>query len=178
MFCFFQPFLREGPSCSTSLSELDSRRGIKENGGSNGDFLTLAPPSTSSYPNTRSKQPIPGHPAFYSKDYSKFESLPYQVKLKHKPAFLFPTPLPTHNLIVSTSCFKGNIGDLIRLHPTEPVQHHHHHQQQQQKQQQQQQPPFYSFLPPANAQNGPAVSSSSNCNGGEVGGSVDLNLKL
>ncbi|WKA12026.1 hypothetical protein VitviT2T_029465 [Vitis vinifera] len=131
---------REGPSCSTSLSEIESKKGIRENGGSNGDFLTLAPPSiTSPHPNTRSKQP-PGHPAYYNKDSSEFESLPYQ----------------------------GNTGDPIRPHPTGPLQH----------QQQWQQLPFYNFLQPANPQNGPAATSSSNCNGGEVGGSVDLNLKL
>ena len=162
MFVSLKPSLREGPPCSTSLSELDSKRGMKENGGSNGDFLTLAPPSNTSspHPNTRSKQPPTGFSAYYSKECPKFEPFPYQVKLKqHKPAFHFPT----HNLIVSNSCFKGNIGDSIRPYPTEPVQ---------------QQLPFYSFLPPANLKNGPAATSSSNCNGGEVGGSVDLNLKL
>lgn len=166
---FLSTFLREGPSCSTSLSEIESKKGIRENGGSNGDFLTLAPPSiTSPHPNTRSKQP-PGHPAYYNKDSSEFESLPYQVKLKqHNPAFHFPTPFPTPNLIISNSCFKGNTGDPIRPHPTGPLQH----------QQQRQQLPFYNFLQPANPQNGPAATSSSNCNGGEVVGSVDLNLKL
>lgn len=144
MLVCVEPFLREGPPCSNSLSELDSKKGIAENGGSNGDFLTLAPPSiTSPHPNTRSKQnPI---------------LVPYQVNLKTntKPTFHFSTPFPTLNLTVSISCFKGNSSDPLLQHL-----------------------PFYSFLPPVNPQNDTSATSPSNCNGGEVGGSVDLNLKL
>jgi hypothetical protein len=39
------------------------------------------------------------------------------------------------------------------------------------------QQPFYSFFPPAQGQIGQATATINNCNG-EVGESIDLNLKL
>ncbi|BBH01699.1 sodium/calcium exchanger family protein / calcium-binding EF hand family protein [Prunus dulcis] len=94
---------REAPSCSTSISESNSRNSIKENGSVNGDFLTLA-----------LQQP------------GNAEDTNFQ-----------PGP----------SC----------SHPQQA---------------------FYSFFPPAKAQIGRAATTiNNNCNG-ELGESVDLNLKL
>lgn len=60
---------REGPSSSSGLSELNKKKLIKENGGFNGDFLTLAPPKpkhTSSYL------------SLHSQEIPDFDALPYQ----------------------------------------------------------------------------------------------------
>ncbi|OMO92396.1 hypothetical protein COLO4_17616 [Corchorus olitorius] len=52
------PNFREGPSCSTSNLESKSRKSIKQNGVFDGDFLTLAPPTTTSMCSTsKSKHP-------------------------------------------------------------------------------------------------------------------------
>ncbi|XP_020231373.1 uncharacterized protein LOC109811937 [Cajanus cajan] len=45
---------REVSSCSTSNSELNSKKRSEENGNFNGDFLTLAPPTPTSYPPSKS----------------------------------------------------------------------------------------------------------------------------
>ncbi|KAJ7948716.1 Actin cytoskeleton-regulatory complex protein pan1, putative isoform 1 [Quillaja saponaria] len=68
----------EGPSCSTSISEPNSKKSNEENGVCCGDFLTLAPPRTTSLcPYSKSK-----HPSmlleFHNHEYPDFESLPFQ----------------------------------------------------------------------------------------------------
>ncbi|KAM0997938.1 hypothetical protein ACFX2C_007768 [Malus domestica] len=72
------PNFREGPSWSNSISESNSRSSIKENGSVNGDFLTLAPPSTSwTCPSPKLKLP-PSYLAFHNCEVPDFESFPYQ----------------------------------------------------------------------------------------------------
>ncbi|KAM1169076.1 hypothetical protein ACFX13_031628 [Malus domestica] len=127
---------REGPSCSTSISESNSRSSIKENGSVNGDFLTLAPPSTSwTCPSPKLNLP-PSYLAFHNREIPDFESFHYQ----------------------------GNNADdtIYQAGPSVPNP----------------QQAFYSFFPLAKAQNDRAATTvNNNCNG-EVGESVDLNLKL
>uniref|UniRef100_A0A5B6YQQ8 Uncharacterized protein n=1 Tax=Davidia involucrata TaxID=16924 RepID=A0A5B6YQQ8_DAVIN len=73
---------REGPSSSTSMSEPNSKKVIKENGGLNGDFLTLAPPTTTSpHPSSKHKHPS-AYVVPHSRELSEFESLPYQGSME------------------------------------------------------------------------------------------------
>lgn len=88
---------RESPSSSTLVSEPYPKNVAIENGGNgdhmNGDFLTLATPTTALAPHSRwkhnfsSANPIPP-----SRELSEFECLPYQVRLNKTPLpiFLFP----------------------------------------------------------------------------------------
>ncbi|KAK1401477.1 hypothetical protein POM88_001082 [Heracleum sosnowskyi] len=63
-------FLREFPLSSNGKSELKNKKVVKEFGGSNGDFLTLAPP----------REELPssylGH---HCQEVPDFDALPYQV---------------------------------------------------------------------------------------------------
>ncbi|KAJ7981798.1 Actin cytoskeleton-regulatory complex protein pan1, putative isoform 1 [Quillaja saponaria] len=69
---------REGSSCSTSISGPNSMKSNNENGVCSGDFLTLAPPRTTSLcPASKSKHPSMLL-AFHSHEYPDFESLPFQ----------------------------------------------------------------------------------------------------
>ncbi|KAA8523972.1 hypothetical protein F0562_010597 [Nyssa sinensis] len=126
---FSSPIFREGPSSSTPISELNSKKVTKENWGSNGDFLTLAPPATT-LPHRSSKFK---HPSAH--ELSQFETLHHHGSMEDPPV---------HQ--------QGPIG---------PIQQH----------------TFYSFLPSAKTETGQATTTRSNYNG-EVGESVDLNLKL
>ncbi|ONI12553.1 hypothetical protein PRUPE_4G171200 [Prunus persica] len=130
------PIFREAPSCSTSISESNSRNSIKENGSVNGDFLTLAPPTTSSRTCPSPKLNLPStYLAFHNREVPEFESFSYQ----------------------------GNAED-TNFQPGPSFSHP--------------QQAFYSFFPPAKAQIGRAATTiNNNCNG-ELGESVDLNLKL
>ncbi|XP_057963587.1 uncharacterized protein LOC131154825 isoform X2 [Malania oleifera] len=67
--------IREGPSCSASTSEMDSKKGTEENGILDGDFLTLAPPTTSPFPSSNSKPP---HASTPYTEFSEFELLHFQ----------------------------------------------------------------------------------------------------
>uniref|UniRef100_A0A5B6YR76 Uncharacterized protein n=1 Tax=Davidia involucrata TaxID=16924 RepID=A0A5B6YR76_DAVIN len=122
------PVFREGPSSSTAMSEPNSKKVTKENGGLNGDFLTLAPPATTL------PHPSSAYVAPHSRELSELGTLPYQ----------------------------GSMEDSVHLQgPNGLIQQH----------------TFYSFLPSAKTQIGQATTTISNYNG-EVGESVDLNLKL
>ncbi|PSR95711.1 hypothetical protein CEY00_Acc21735 [Actinidia chinensis var. chinensis] len=69
---------REGPSCSTVMSELNPKKGSKQNGDLNGDFLTLGPPTTTlPQPSPKYKHPS-AYPAPPSQKLSEFESLLHQ----------------------------------------------------------------------------------------------------
>ncbi|XP_050370108.1 verprolin-like [Argentina anserina] len=69
---------REGPTCSTSISESNSRIGIKENGNVNGEFLTLAPPASNrTCPSPKFNFP-PGYLAFHNPEVPDFASFHYQ----------------------------------------------------------------------------------------------------
>lgn len=85
-FFFFQSFslcaiLREGPSCSTSISESQLRNGIKGNGASTEDFLTLAIPTW-----TCTQRPkfnlSPAHLSFHNREITNFQTLHFQVRRK------------------------------------------------------------------------------------------------
>ncbi|KAK9269039.1 hypothetical protein L1049_000807 [Liquidambar formosana] len=130
------PIFREAPSCSAPMSE-PNLKDLKENGFYNGDFLTLAPPTTiSPHLSSKFKHPL-AYSASHNHKFSEFESLPYQGSAEDP--ILLPVP-----------------SGLIQPQP------------------------FYSFfLPAARAQTGQATTTSTINNGnGEVGESVDLNLKL
>lgn len=78
---FLCTIIREAPSCSTSISESNSRNSIKENGSVNGDFLTLAPPTTSSRTCPSPKLNLPSaYLAFHNREVPEFESFSYQVR--------------------------------------------------------------------------------------------------
>lgn len=76
---------REGPSCSTSNSKLNNpKQSFKENEVVYGDFLKLAPPTTTSTcPSSKFKHPS-ACLASYNHKFPDFESLPYQVRLNNK----------------------------------------------------------------------------------------------
>ncbi|GLT48592.1 hypothetical protein SLA2020_222080 [Shorea laevis] len=77
-FGSINPIFREGPPCSTSNLELNLKKSSKENDVFNGDFLTLAPPSSTSVsPSSISKHP-PLNLRLYNFKFPDFESLPYQ----------------------------------------------------------------------------------------------------
>ena len=84
----FSPFMfsciifREGPSCSTSNLESKSKKIIKQNRVFDGDFLTLAPPTTTSMCSS-SKFKHPPSNLIYCK-LPDLESLAYQVSLNNK----------------------------------------------------------------------------------------------
>ncbi|GFZ05439.1 hypothetical protein Acr_17g0010110 [Actinidia rufa] len=94
-----KPVFREGLASSSSLSELNSKKVAKQNGTLNGDFLTLALPTTavphhsSKYKNTSLCLPPHGH------ELPDSESLPCQGSVEdsiHWPgpsAFTQPKPL-------------------------------------------------------------------------------------
>ncbi|GFZ07540.1 hypothetical protein Acr_19g0004770 [Actinidia rufa] len=72
------PIFREGPSCSTVMSELNPQKCSKQNGDLNGDFLTLGPPTTTlPQPSPKYKHPS-AYPAPPSQELSEFESLLHQ----------------------------------------------------------------------------------------------------
>ncbi|KAF5728271.1 hypothetical protein HS088_TW21G00416 [Tripterygium wilfordii] len=138
-FCFEpgnQSFREGGPPCSAAASsEPDPKKCNKGNGVFNGDFLSLAPPTTTSACPTSNFIYPSAYLASQNHELPDFGLLPYQ----------------------------GNVDDpLLQPRPG--------------RSNQQQQQPYYSFFPPATAQNGQETST---INGdSEVGGSVDLNLKL
>ncbi|KAA8526782.1 hypothetical protein F0562_008989 [Nyssa sinensis] len=76
------PVFREGPSSSTSMSQSNSKKVIKEYGSLNGDFLTLAPPATIlPHPSSKHKHP-PAYIVPRSRELSEFGSLPYQGRME------------------------------------------------------------------------------------------------
>ncbi|XVF78714.1 hypothetical protein PTKIN_Ptkin14bG0157700 [Pterospermum kingtungense] len=126
------PNFREGPSCSTLNMESRSKKINKQNGAFDGDFLTLAPPTTMSM--CSSSKPNK-HPTYC--ELPDLDSLPYQ------PSFEDP---------------------IIRQGASGLNQSYR---------------PYYSFFPPAMVQIDRASAiTMAKCKGGEVGGHVDLNLKL
>ncbi|GMI74166.1 hypothetical protein HRI_001085900 [Hibiscus trionum] len=131
------PSFREGPSCSTSNMESKSKKSIKQNGAFDGDFLTLAPPTTTPMcSSSKFKHPSAMLP-YYNFELPDLESLAYQASFE--------------DLIVRRGV--GGVNQSYR--------------------------PYYSFLPPAMVQiDRAATISMTNCKGGEVGGHVDLDLKL
>ncbi|XP_062015958.1 actin-binding protein wsp1-like [Rosa rugosa] len=125
---------REGSTCSTSISESNSKISIKENGSVNGDFLTLAPPTTNrTCPSPKFNFP-PAYLAFHNPEVPDFASFPY----------------------------KGSSEDtILQSGPSGSTP----------------QQAFYTFIPPAKSQIVKPAATINNCNG-EVGETVDLNLKL
>ncbi|KAK3036293.1 hypothetical protein RJ639_031265, partial [Escallonia herrerae] len=72
------PILRENPLSSSSMSEPNQRNVTKENGGLNGEFLTLAPPATAQ-PHSSSKQKyLSPYLSQLSRELPEFDILPYQ----------------------------------------------------------------------------------------------------
>ncbi|XP_039048569.1 uncharacterized protein LOC120189328 [Hibiscus syriacus] len=128
---------REGPSCSPSNMESKSKKSIKQKGVFDGDFLTLAPPTTKPMcSSSKFKHPSAVLP-YYKCELPDLESLAYQAS--------FEDPVVWRGV--------GRVNQSYR--------------------------PYYSFLPPATVQIDRATTiSMTNCKGGEVGGHVDLNLKL
>ncbi|XP_017979539.1 PREDICTED: uncharacterized protein LOC18594125 isoform X2 [Theobroma cacao] len=132
------PNFREGPSCSTSNFESKSKRSIRQNGAFDGDFLTLAPPTTTTSMCSSSKfKHSPPNLIYYNCELPGLESLAYQ----------------------------GSLEDSIIRQGGSGLRQYR---------------PYYSFFPPAAmVQIDRATTiTMANCNGGEVGGHVDLNLKL
>ncbi|KAK6229347.1 hypothetical protein SCA6_018298 [Theobroma cacao] len=132
------PNFREGPSCSTSNFESKSKRSIRQNGAFDGDFLTLAPPTTTTSMCSSSKfKHSPPNLIYYNCELPDLESLAYQ----------------------------GSLEDSIIRQGGSGLRQYR---------------PYYSFFPPAAmVQIDRATTiTMANCNGGEVGGHVDLNLKL
>ncbi|XWS10956.1 hypothetical protein CRYUN_Cryun38cG0042800 [Craigia yunnanensis] len=127
------PNFSEGPSCSTSNLESKSKKNIKQNGVFDGDFLTLAPPTTTSMcSSSKFKHP----PSNIYCELPDLESLGYQ------PSF--------EDSIIQQGAIGSN-----------------------------QYRPYYSFFPPATVQIDRVTTiTMADCKGGEVGGHVDLNLKL
>ncbi|KAL6196590.1 hypothetical protein ACLB2K_032204 [Fragaria x ananassa] len=125
---------REGPTRSTSIAESNSKITIKENGSVNGNFLTLAPPTSNrACPSQKLSFP-PGYLAFHNPEVPNFASFPYQGSSEDtifQPGLSGSTP----------------------------------------------QEAFYTFIPPARAQLVRPAATINNCNG-DVGETVDLNLKL
>lgn len=169
---WFCTLFREGPSSSSGLSEPNKKKLIKENGGFNGDFLTLAPPKpkhTSSYL------------SLHSQEIPDFDALPYQVRLSIKQQCILPfrcfltlilyTFIVIWTALMSWFHLSGTIIGFIIFQGTtdDPVHWPGPSRSIQQ--------PFFSFLPSANTQNGQSAGTISNSNG-EVVESVDLNLKL
>ncbi|GKV16418.1 hypothetical protein SLEP1_g27062 [Rubroshorea leprosula] len=130
------PIFREGLPCSTSTLKPNPKKSFKENGIFKGDFLTLAPPtSTLMSPSSKSKHPPPNS-HLYNLEFPDFITIPY------------------HQGCLEDPVIGGRPGI---LNP---------------------QLPYYSFFPAALVQVGQATTTMTTCNGGEVGESVDLNLKL
>ncbi|XVE80047.1 hypothetical protein DITRI_Ditri14bG0107800 [Diplodiscus trichospermus] len=127
------PNFREGPSCSTSNLDSKSKKSIKQDG----DFLTLAPPTTS--------------------------SICSSSKIKHPPSNLiyYNYELPDLESLTSQASFEDSS---VRQGASGLNQYYR---------------PYYTFFPPTMVQIDRATTiSMANCKGGEVGGHVDLNLKL
>ncbi|KAF5948651.1 hypothetical protein HYC85_014608 [Camellia sinensis] len=83
------PIFRECPWSSTVLAELNPKKVSKENGDLNGDFLTLAPPTTALLPHPSSKYK---HPSVYLtqhvQELPEFETLTFQGCVRnpiHRP---------------------------------------------------------------------------------------------
>ncbi|MBA0610004.1 hypothetical protein Godav_010906 [Gossypium davidsonii] len=72
------PNFREGPSCSTSNMESKSKKSIKQNGVYDGDFLTLAPPTTTMCSSSKFKHPS-SILTYYNCELPDLESLAYQA---------------------------------------------------------------------------------------------------
>ncbi|XVE50145.1 hypothetical protein DITRI_Ditri01bG0138300 [Diplodiscus trichospermus] len=127
------PNFGEGPSYSTSNLEPKSKNSIKQDGGIDGDFLTLAPPTpTSVYSSPKSQHPSSN---------SIYSELPLE-SLAHQASF--------------EDSFIGQGATGLNQYQ-----------------------PYYNFFPPAMVQMDRATTvTMANCKGGEVGGHVDLNLKL
>ncbi|XWS52144.1 hypothetical protein CRYUN_Cryun11dG0042000 [Craigia yunnanensis] len=131
------PNFRERPSCSTSNLESKSKKSIKQNGVFDGDFLTLAPPTTTSTCSSSKFKYPPSNLIYYNCELSDLESLPYEASFEDS---------------------------IIRQGASGLNQYYR---------------PYYSFFPPAMVQIDRATTiTMANCKGGEVGGHVDLNLKL
>ncbi|XVF04304.1 hypothetical protein REPUB_Repub05bG0070900 [Reevesia pubescens] len=129
------PNFSEGPSCSTSNLESKSKKSIKQNGVFDGDFLTLAPPTTT--------------------------SLCSSSKFNHPPSNLIYCELPD---LGSLANYQASFEDSIIRQGASSLNRYR---------------PYYSFFPPAMVQIDRATTiTMANCKGGEVGGHVDLNLKL
>ncbi|XVF18733.1 hypothetical protein REPUB_Repub11eG0048500 [Reevesia pubescens] len=130
------PNFREGPSGSTSNFESKSKKSIKQNE-VDGDFITLAPPTTTSMCST--------------------------LKFKHPPSNLiyYNCELPD---LESLANYQASFEDSIIRQGASGLNQYR---------------PYYSFFPRAMVQFDQATTiTMANCKGGEVGGHVDLNLKL
>ncbi|XVF70102.1 hypothetical protein PTKIN_Ptkin11bG0135400 [Pterospermum kingtungense] len=130
------PSFRE-EAFSTSNLEPKSKKRIKENEVFDGDFLTLAPPTTySTCSSSRFKYP-PSNLTYYNCELPDLESLAYEA----------------------------NLEDSIMRQGASGLNQYYR--------------PYYSFFPPTMMQIDRATTiTMANCKAGEVGGHVDLNLKL
>ncbi|XP_050216194.1 uncharacterized protein LOC126667264 [Mercurialis annua] len=122
------PYFRECNSYSDSVVEPNSKKNsIKENWDSNGDFLTLAPPLTTtlSSPNSKLKRP-----SAYQNETFDFNSLPYQGNVKDlmveaqanvpdqlQPYFSFlpPAIIQIGHQLSATSLKIGEVGENVDL---------------------------------------------------------------
>ncbi|XVF18736.1 hypothetical protein REPUB_Repub11eG0048800 [Reevesia pubescens] len=135
-YCIYLGKLMEEPSGSSSNFESKSKKSIKQNE-VDGDFLTLAPPTTTLMCST--------------------------LKFKHPPSNLiyYNCELPD---LESLANYQASFEDSIIRHGASGLNQYR---------------PYYSFFPPAMVQFDRATTiTMANCKGGEVGGHVDLNLKL
>lgn len=164
----FCAIYREGLSCSTSISELHSRNGIRENGAANGDFLTLALPTWTCTQIPKFNLP-PAHLSFHNREIPNLETLPFKVRRKQliSQVLCYKFSIFTDFLcfLFLFSLLKGSVNEPKKKLQAGPSGSS------------EQSPPFYSFFPPAKLQIGQAETTMHNCNG-EVGENVDLNLKL
>ncbi|XP_021684258.2 uncharacterized protein LOC110667654 isoform X2 [Hevea brasiliensis] len=79
-FTLANPNFREGPLCSDSISEPkpNSKKIVKENAVSRGDFLTLGPPTTTLTCQNSKLEPPSAYLALHNYGNLDFDSLPYQ----------------------------------------------------------------------------------------------------
>ncbi|KAE8672063.1 Actin cytoskeleton-regulatory complex protein pan1, putative isoform 2 [Hibiscus syriacus] len=124
---------REGPSCSTSNMESKSKKSIKQNGVFDGDFLTLAPPTTEPVCSS-SKFKHPSSVLPYDKcELPYLESLAYQASFEelivrrgvggvnqlYRPYYSFLPPamvqIDRATTIYMTNCKGGEVGRQVDL---------------------------------------------------------------
>lgn len=146
-------FFREVPLKSRTLPDAKPRNVVRQNRALNGDFLTLAPPTAVVVGN---QQAFP-YSAPQNIELFKFETLPFQVSNKRTTTscFMFHVPYMHPYLVVFTPQEVAEEPS-TRSGLNRSVQQH-----------------VFRFFPPPNVQ----ISQPGNTHS-EVGGKVDLNLKL
>lgn len=147
------------------MSELKNKKVVKESGGFNGNFLTLAPP--------REERPS-SYLSHHCQEVPDFDALPYKVR--HKTHLYIKLYLGYSMFIFILMALKYRDSILVKTLLDFKFQDTVNEQVKWSELGRSIQQPFYNFLPASSAANGlPAGTANSN---GKQAEAVDLNLKL